>query len=157
MLDIKGITLEEVANKFNVSRQTLGFDTCLDVDSACKPRILSTFELVVNSIIGLLIMKPGQYPSIPDLGIDIEQYLFEYSDDPKIPLIIQSSLEDQCNRLGWSGVSTYVTVDEDQGIPVIVVQISGFEYYTAKTVKRNAIIGITHDKLNKLYVNKKYM
>lgn len=158
MLDIKGITLAEVRNKYDVSMQSLGFDTCLDVDSGNKPKILSTFELVVNSIVALLMMKPGQYPSIPELGIDIESYLFEYSDDVMLVNKLQAALEDQCNRLGWSGVTTNIFVDEtSDGIPVIVVAIDGVIYYANEVKKQHAIVGISYDKLNRVYARKKIL
>jgi hypothetical protein len=91
-LDEKGITLAEVVTKYPRTFQTLGYDVLMDVDSFGKPKVISTFEMCINSILLLLKMKPGQYPSIPELGIDIEQYLHEYSDDPKIISEIQNKL-----------------------------------------------------------------
>ena len=59
--------------------------------------------MCINSILTLLFMKPGQYPSIPELGIDIESYLHEYSDDRTIPQKIKTMLNDQCNRIEVTG------------------------------------------------------
>jgi hypothetical protein len=158
MLDLKGISLEEVQNKYNVSMQTLGFDTPLDVDSGNKPLVISTFELVVNSIITLLMMKPGQFPSIPELGLDIESYLFEYSDDPNVILRLKAGLEDQCNRLGWSGITTDIFVDEvENGIPVIVVTVDGVIYYSTEAKRQHAVVGISYDKLKRVYIRKRMM
>ena len=81
MLDPKGIYLDEINRRYPKSCQPLGYDVLLDTDSMYKPKIIPSFELTVNSIITLLMMKPGQYPSVPELGLDIESYLFEYSDD----------------------------------------------------------------------------
>ena len=80
-LDTKGIWLDEVSGKYPENFQYLKYDVALDYDSMYKPKILSSFESGINIILTLLFMKPGQYPSIPELGIDIESYLFRYSDD----------------------------------------------------------------------------
>ena len=73
----KGIYLNEVNRKYPRSSQMLGYDVLLDTDSMYKPKVISSFEMIVNSILTILFMKPGQYPSIPELGINIESYLFE--------------------------------------------------------------------------------
>ena len=77
-MDEKGITLAEVSNRYPRRYQPLGYDAVLEVDDYGKPKIISTFEMAINAILTLLFMKPGQFPSIPDLGIDINSYLFEY-------------------------------------------------------------------------------
>ena len=122
MLDTVGITLSEVNGKYPQKLQSLNYDVVLDSDSMYKPKVISTFELAVNTILTLLFMKPGQYPSIPELGIDIESYLYEYSDDKRIPSAIRNKLIDQCGN-----ESSHV------------------------------IIGISYDKLNRLYVRKLYV
>ena len=91
-LDEKGITLSEIRGKYPPSFQTLNYDILMDVDSMYKPKVISSFEMIINSILMLLFMKPGQYPSIPELGIDIESYLHEYSDDKSIPMKIKTKL-----------------------------------------------------------------
>ena len=92
MLDEAGITLQEVNKKYPSRSQVLKYDTCMDYDAANKPKVISSFEMCVNMILTLLFMKPGQYPSIPELGINIESYLFEYADDPSIPREIKTKL-----------------------------------------------------------------
>ena len=68
-LDEKGITLSEIRGKYPPSFQTLNYDILMDVDSMYKPKVISSFEMIINSILMLLFMKPGQYPSIPELGV----------------------------------------------------------------------------------------
>ena len=157
MLDPKGIYLDEVNKRYPTASQPLGYDVLLDLDSAYKPKVIPTFELVVNSVIALLVMKPGQYPSIPDLGIDIEQYLLDFSDDVNIPLKIQSQLEDQCNRLGWTGILIDVGFDKSiTNLDMLVVRIDGTEYITQGVETPHVIIGITYDKLKRLSIKKTY-
>lgn len=157
-LDEKGITLAEVATKYPRTFQTLGYDVLLDVDSFGKPKVISTFEMCVNSILLLLKMKPGQYPSIPELGLDVEQYLHEYSDDPKIISEIQNGLYDQCNRIQITGITFDVYFDRtSDGTNALVIRVEGTDTLAYGSTSTTVIIGITYDKLNRLYTRKVYV
>ena len=156
-LDTKGITLDEIRGKFPPSFQTLNYDVVLDSDSMYKPKIIPSFELTVNSIITLLMMKPGQYPSVPELGLDIESYLFEYSDDKTILQKLQAKLRDQMNRLDISGVEVEFYSDiSNEGIPVLLVVITGNNYVTYNIESEKVIVGISYNKLNEVYIKKVY-
>ena len=156
-LDEKGITLAEVNKKYPRTVQTLGYDVVLDYDAAHKPKVISSFEMCINIILTLLFMKPGQYPSIPDLGIDIEQYLHEYSDNKGIPNIITNKLNEQCNRLGVTGITFDCSFDMLEGINVLVIQINGTERMAIGSESNKVILGISYDKLNKVYSKKVYI
>lgn len=154
-LDTEGITLDEIKNKFPPAFQTLNYDVALDSDSMYKPKILSSFELGINSILTLLFMKPGQYPSIPDLGIDIESYLHEYSDDPKIPGEIRNKLIDQCNVIDIVGIDIDIHFDKtDEGYDALVIELTGSDRLGYGNESPHIIIGISYDKLNRLYVRR---
>lgn len=157
-LDTKGITLAEVSNKYPESFQTLGYDVLMDVDAYNKPKVISTFEMCVNAILTLLKMKPGQYPSIPELGIDIEQYLHEYADDPELPNEIKTKLYDQCNRLMAVDISIDVYIEHvENGSNALIVKVEGSDTLTYGGRSPAVIIGITYDKLNRLYTRKAYI
>lgn len=159
MLDEKGIKLAEVEKRYPRRFQSLGYDAVLEVDDYGKPKIISTFEMSINAILTLLFMKPGQFPSIPDLGIDINSYLLEYSDDPKIPRIIESKLNDQCNRLQYTGMSFECYIDKKTipGIDALVIKITATEKLAYGAPGDIVYIGISYDKLNKLYVKKHFV
>jgi hypothetical protein len=103
-------------------------------------------------------MKPGQYPSIPTLGIDIDSYLYEYADDPNIPSKIKNDLQDQCNRLSVIGIDIDVYIDQtEDGTNALVIKVTGTDKLGYGSQSNRVIIGITHDKLNRLYVRKTYV
>lgn len=157
-LDEKGIYLSEVDKRYPRSFQTLGYDVLMDTDSTYKPKVISTFEMCVNAILTLLYMKPGQYPSIPELGIDIESYLHEYADDPNIPSEIKNKLTDQCNRIEVTGIQIDCYIDQtDDGTNALVVKVTGTDKLGYGSQSGNVIIGISYDKLNRLYVRKLYI
>lgn len=158
MLDTKGITLDEIKRKFPPKLQILNYDVALDYDSMYKPKVLSTFELGVNTILTLLFMKPGQFPSIPELGIDIESYLFEYADDKRIPTDIKNKLIDQCSYINIIGLNIDVRFDKtSEGTDALVIDIAGNEYISYGNESSHVIIGISYDKLNRLYIRKLYI
>lgn len=153
MLDLKGITLDEVRNRYPAPAQILGYDILMDVDEFHKPRVISTFQMCINSVLTLLLMKPGQYPSIPELGINIEQYLFEYADDKTLPDKITNEINEQCNRLQLAGVTVDCYISKiNPSQPELIVEIKGTEYVTYKNEKPVAIYGISYDKLNRVYL-----
>lgn len=159
MLDPQGITLAEVEKRYPRTFQKLNYDVLMDYDSTYKPKVISTFQMCVNVIITLLMMKPGQYPSIPELGIDIDQYLHEYADDNTIPNTILNKLYDQCNRLNMA-TGLQITCDIDKlsnGMNALVVTVTGTEYLAYGSESNKVIIGITYDQLNELYVRKTYI
>ena len=156
-IDKKGIYLDEVNKRYPRVYQSLGYDALLEVDNFNKPKVISSFELMVDAILTLLFMKPGQFPSIPDLGIDIESYLHEYADDRNIPSTIENKLNDQCNRLQYTGLTFKCFIDQtSDGIPCLVIQITGTETMAYGSQSNTVYIGISYNKLNELYVKKKY-
>jgi hypothetical protein len=54
MLDPKGIYLAEVSHMYPRDFQTLGYDVLLDTDGMDKPKVISSFEMCINSILMLL-------------------------------------------------------------------------------------------------------
>lgn len=155
--NVKGITLEEIKYMLPKGFQTLGYDILLDTDNFDKPKVIGTFDLCVNTVLMLLFMKPGQFPSIPELGIDIEQYLHEYADDKEIPKKILDQLNEQCNRLQVAGVEldVMVTTLEDKTTNALIVYVKGTPTLAYGQPDQIAIIGITVDKLNRLYAKRR--
>jgi hypothetical protein len=158
MLDVKGITLDEVTNRYPRGFQVLGYDTPLEINALGKPKVISTFEMSINVVLTLLMMKPGQYPSIPELGIDIEHYLHEYSDDKNVLDEIKTKLNDQCNKLQLTGIKIDVSFDRtDPSLNALVIMMTGTEKIAYGSESNQVIIGITYDQLNRLYMKKQYI
>jgi hypothetical protein len=155
--NIGNIHLDEVINKYPIIFQPLGYDVLMGCDETEKPKVIGTFEMCVNTILTLLLMKPGQYPSIPDLGINVESYLLRYSSDKSIPMNIKTKLEEQCNRIQITGVSFEVYVETGEyGRDELKILITGDDRLTYGLPEKETIIGITWDRLNRLYA-KRYL
>jgi len=60
---------------------TIGFDTQIPPNKYGEGTLLAGLETVANTVLRLLNMIPGQYPSIPNLGINIKKYLLGFYDE----------------------------------------------------------------------------
>lgn len=73
----------------------MGVDPMFGLNSFNKPNVLSEIDTEVHNILALLFGKPGFYPSIPKLGMNIEQYLYKFEDEID-PQMILAELASQC-------------------------------------------------------------
>ena len=97
------------------------------LDNFGKPTQLYDPESVANILIHLLFLKPGQLPSQPQLGIDITQYLYGFSDS--IPVSeIRSKIIDQApyllQYLDINNLMVTIRTDENaQGILYLAIPL----------------------------------
>ena len=71
-------------------------DPTFEVDDYNRGKILNESQTIAYNILTLLFAKPGFYPSIPSLGMDITSYFYRFSDEDlvneiKLKLIAQCS------------------------------------------------------------------
>lgn len=59
---------------------------------------MSLADTVIQMLINLLMLKPGQLPSLPHIGINIHQYLYNTEDDINSSVIKNKILE-QCPEI----------------------------------------------------------
>ena len=72
-------------------------DPVYGVNNFNETKVLTEEETLVNNILMILFGKPGFYPSIPWLGMDIQQYLYKFEDEID-DLKIKSKLASQCRE-----------------------------------------------------------
>lgn len=63
-----------------------------------ETKVLSESETLVDNVLMILLNRPGFYPSIPWLGMDISQYLYSFEDSID-ELRIKMKLATQCKEL----------------------------------------------------------
>ena len=56
-------------------------DPTFAIDDFNRPKVLSETETFVNNILTLLLGEPGFYPSLPSIGLNIKQHLYNFFDD----------------------------------------------------------------------------
>jgi hypothetical protein len=73
----------------------MAVDPTYGVNNFNKAKVLTEAETYVNNILAILFGKPGFYPSIPNLGMDIQQELYKFEDEINTDQI-KAQLASQC-------------------------------------------------------------
>ena len=79
-----------------VNMNTINIDPTFSINDYNKPKMLTNLETYVNNILMLLFGRPGFYPSIPSIGMDISQYLYKFEDEISVT-DIKNKLAIQCS------------------------------------------------------------
>lgn len=72
-------------------------DPAFGVNNFNTPKYYNESQSIANNIICILQGKPGFYPSIPELGMDIRSYLYRPFEEIK-PNAIKGELVRQCSK-----------------------------------------------------------
>lgn len=138
----------------------LGYDATFELNEFGQPRIRSEVELIKNVVLFVLFSKPGQYPSIPSIGMDIQKLLYSFYDELDVE-DLKNKMISQCEALGVCFNSGIVDFRKTKyrGQPSLLIQIEGSEKYPVGYMKDSIgsvdryLIGITFDDLNKMVYN----
>lgn len=80
---------------------TLPVNPTFNVNDFNEPKVLSPTESFITDVMMILFGKPGFYPSIPILGMDISHYLYSFDDEIDTEGI-KSELALQCSEFSYS-------------------------------------------------------
>ena len=73
----------------------MAVDPQIGVDSYDRPKVVTESETLVSNMLTLLFGKPGFYPSIPRLGMNVQQYLYMFEDEMDTSAL-KNQLASQC-------------------------------------------------------------
>ena len=108
---------------------TLPRDIGLDKDNFQKSKIYNTTDSLVNYILNILIMRPGNMPGMPEMGINIGQYVHPNMqaqlDVNTLKGLILSNCEALLPYLSSDDLYIGVVKDED-GRDVLLIKIPLF-------------------------------
>lgn len=141
----------------NYTNASIGWDTTFELNEFGEPRIRSDMETLKNVLLFILFAKPGQYPSLPQIGMDIETTLFNYYDEID-EVEIGNQLLEQCNMLGAYITNGTITIKKTKykNHPSLLIGIDAKETYPSTYKRDNSttaskyLIGVTFDDLNNL-------
>lgn len=138
----------------------IGYDATFSLNEFGQPKIKSEIELIMNIVIFVCVGKPGQYPSLPWIGLDTQKLLYSHYDE-----IDEADLKDrlitQCAALGvfFSNNSIGIMKVMYRGEPSLLIHIEGKEQYPEGYLKDHSgdsdryLIGISFDEFKKMVVN----
>ena len=115
-------------------------DPQFGLDSYNRAKILSESQTIVNNILTLLFGKPGFYPSIPSLGMNIQQYLYAFEDEFDTDAL-KAKLASQCKDFieQISDGSFDIIKSDYNGQPLIIFMIPTILTNT----ETNLLLGVT--------------
>jgi hypothetical protein len=129
-------------------------DVGLDKDFYQKSRIFKETDSLVNYILNILLMRPGNMPSMPHIGINIGQYvqptMQQQLDVELIKGLIVSNCEDLLPQLSTDELLVTVVMDEFNK-PVLLIKIP--IYVDEEEIKFDAYYAFYRNTLNELEFN----
>ena len=101
-------------------------DVGIDKDNFQKSRIFNETASLINYILNILLMRPGNMPGMPDLGVNIGQYvqpsMQSKIDSEKLKGLIVSNCENLLPYLTADEIYVGVAID-DMGRDVLLIKI----------------------------------
>lgn len=140
---------------------SIGYDATFALNEFNQPKIKSSIEMVRDIMMYILFSKPGQYPSLPQIGLDVQSILYSFFDELNTE-DLKSKLKEQCEALGIyfenGSIEIMKTVYMNQ--PSLIISLQGTVSYPEgylKTASNESIylIGISLDELNNLIYDSK--
>lgn len=68
------------------------------LDNFGKQKTMTQAQSVAQMLVNLLLMKPGQIPSLPHIGINIQQYMYKFEEDLDLSFI-KNQIAEQCKSI----------------------------------------------------------
>lgn len=105
------------------------------IDEFRKPNVLKGWEAMVQTLLIILFGKPGFYPSIPDLGMDIHQYRYMDFDELNTEMI-KTELLYQYPLLEDGSVDVRKAIRNDNPVLLFVINV------TNETKQSKVLVGV---------------
>jgi len=97
------------------------------LDNFGKQKILSQSETIAQLILNILLMRPGQMPSMPHIGIDIRKYLYKFEEDIDSEAL-KKEINYQCSLLipylDLTGLRLMVVDYHGEGVLMLIIPLS---------------------------------
>lgn len=133
---------------------TLPRDVGLRKDNFQKSLIFDKTDSLVNYILNILLMRPGNIPSMPELGVNIGQYVNPNMkgrlDSDLIKSLITSNCRDLLPHLSTDELIV-TTVQDERGRDVLLIKIPLI--MEKDNVPKDAYYAFYRNELNELEFN----
>jgi hypothetical protein len=120
-------------------------DCQMTLDDMNGIRSYSDELAVMLAVKNLLLGAPGNWPFDPDMGIDIEQYQFEFADSTSLNKI-KRKVNSQINKYipSDSGITTNITLVEDttnSHMYQLKISVAGYVNTIDKNIEIHMLVG----------------
>ena len=124
------------------------------VNNFNEPKIITGNNVLAMTILLILFGKPGCYPSLPSLGMYIQQYLYSMYDEINVDAI-KATLVTQCsmlsNAINTDVIEVFKTINN--GNPLLVIKIPIVSSSDTDTL----VLGVTTNDNNSVVYNYEIM
>lgn len=119
-------------------------ESTLDINSFDKPKELSGIAAWSQLILNLLFLKPGTYPSMPEMGIGIENYQYDFLDDTIAQLQNAITKQQQEYLPDIPLTAVQISKIEQSGQPILIIQL----LFTVNGETESSAVAINMSKRN---------
>lgn len=130
-----------------------GIEPSFGVNTFNQAKFKNETQAVANDILALLFGKPGYFPSMPDLGINIQDTVYMFWDDideTALKALIASQCEEFSEYINDGSLDVIKSSYNNQPLLLIVIPVQ-IQYK-----KENLAIGITTDENGNFQYNYVY-
>ena len=127
-----------------------GVEPSFGINSFNRAKYKNESETIANAFLNLLFGKPGYFPSMPNLGLDIQSKLYSFWDELDTD-VLKASIVSQCTAfkeyINDNSLDIIKSSYNNQPLLLIVIPIE------IDMSKSNLVIGITIDGSNSIVYN----
>lgn len=136
----------------------LGYDAGFELNEFNQPKLKSEVELIRDVLLFVLFSTPGQYPSLPNIGLNIKPTLYTFYDELDVEEL-KGQIMEQCEALGYYFKNGTIFINKTiyNNQPSLLISINGTasypDNYLADKGKNNYLVGITFDEAKEMIYN----
>ena len=127
-----------------------GLEPGFGINSFNRAKYKNESETIANAFLNLLFGKPGYFPSMPNLGLDIQSKLYSFWDELDTD-VLKASIVSQCSAfkeyINNNSLDIIKSSYNNQPLLLIVIPVE------VNMSKSNLVIGITMDDSNSIVYN----
>ena len=116
----------------------------LEINSFDKPKELNDVAAWSQLMLNLIFLRPGTYPSLPKMGVGIENYQYEFLDEAIDELSVAIATQQQTYLPDIPLAGIQVSKIDNQGQPVLVIQMA----FNTESGAGNSAVAINLSKRN---------
>lgn len=119
-------------------------EALLEINSFDKPKEVSDVAAWSQLMLNLIFLKPGTYPSMPLMGVGIENYQYEFVDEAieELTAAITSQQQTYLPDVPLSAVQ--ISKVDQNGTPILIIQL----FFNTENGTSGSAIAINTSKRN---------
>ena len=105
-------------------------DVGIEKDNFQKSKIFNEVDSLINYILNILIMKPGNLPGMPDVGVDIGKFVSKKEEDI---ILYEDRKKLLATREAEDSLSAFCKICQELGYPIYEMDVicAGEEFHAA--------------------------